>query len=211
MSLILVLVRAHRWRVFARERQPDDQAERPKSDNGNGSLMRILPIALVGRKLPSSQLVRWACESSAITHAHPRAQTTCAVYCLVVRELLEGKQAERALSDAFAEAAHYLRGAQANELATLHEYPGRSGSGYVLDCFWSAWDAFRVGANYEEVVVRAIKFGRDTDTTASVAGGLAGASFGIRSIPSSWLTGMRGKEIVDPLLERLLPPITNGS
>jgi ADP-ribosylglycohydrolase len=102
------------------------------------------------------------------------------------------------------EAESSLTGQLAEELITLRQYSKRSGSGYVLDCFWSAWDAFDAGTSYEEVVVRAIKFGNDTDTTAAVAGGLAGAHFGKQSIPSSWLGGLRGRDIVSPLVERLL-------
>lgn len=177
-------------------------------DNGNGSLMRILPVALVGRALPGDNLVEWACRSSSITHGHPRAQVCCAVYCLLVRRILDGQQPEGALSEAFADAESCLTGRLREELLTLRGFARRTGDGYVLDCFWSAWDAFHKSTSYEETVVRAIKFGRDTDTTAAVAGGLAGASHGIRSIPSGWLRGMRGQQIVNPMIERLLATVS---
>jgi ADP-ribosylglycohydrolase len=81
---------------------------------------------------------------------------------------------------------------------------GRSGSGYVVDCFWSAWDAFRAASSYRESVERAVGFGEDTDTTAAVAGGLAGAYWGVEGIPADWLSEMRGRHIVEPLFARLL-------
>jgi ADP-ribosyl-[dinitrogen reductase] hydrolase len=49
-------------------------------NNGNGSLMRILPIALVGFECQPATLVDWSFRASRITHAHPRSQVTCALY-----------------------------------------------------------------------------------------------------------------------------------
>jgi len=174
-----------------------------EQDNGNGSLMRILPVALVGRRLLAEELVGWACRSSCITHAHPRAQVTCAVYCLLVRALLDGKGPDDALEASFAAAHSALPAGFADELARLRAYDQRSGHGYVLDCFWSAFEAFRSNPDFASTIFRAIRFGHDTDTTAAVAGGLAGAHWGIGSIPSEWLAGMRGRTIVTPLIEKL--------
>ena len=67
----------------------------------------------------------------------------------------------------------------------------------------TAITAFRSSAGYRSTVERAIEFGNDTDTTAAVAGGLAGAHWGLESIPSEWLEQMRGRDIVVPLVERL--------
>ena len=53
-------------------------------------------------------------------------------------------------------------------------------------------------------IVRAIRYGHDTDTTACIAGGLAGLYWGIDGIPREWREGMRGATIVEPMLDRLL-------
>jgi ADP-ribosylglycohydrolase len=74
----------------------------------------------------------------------------------------------------------------------------------VVDSFWSAWDAFAGAATYRETIERAVRYGHDTDTTACIAGGLAGLRWGLSGIPEPWLAGMRGRAIVDPLVERLL-------
>ena len=82
-------------------------------------------------------------------------------------------------------------------LDTITAYAGRTGSGYVVDAFWSAWDAFAGSASsYRETIERAVRTGHDTDTTAAIAGGLAGAWFGLDGIPPAWLGGMRGQSIV---------------
>jgi ADP-ribosylglycohydrolase len=57
---------------------------------------------------------------------------------------------------------------------------------------------------YEEVVKTAIALGHDTDTTACVAGGIAGIRDGAGAIPERWMQALRGKEVVEPLLQQLL-------
>ncbi len=68
------------------------------------------------------------------------------------------------------------------------EEPAGRGSGYVVDCLRSARLALTAGS-YESVVRAAIRLGNDTDTTACVAGGLAGLRDGIEGIPQRWRSG----------------------
>jgi ADP-ribosyl-[dinitrogen reductase] hydrolase len=173
-----------------------------ESDNGNGSLMRILPIALTARDEPEAVLVERAMQASSLTHAHGRSQLTCALYTLVARHLLLGVEPPPAL--AAATAALEPSPETARELSLIHGYGKRTGSGYVVDTFWSAWDALAGGTSYRDTVERAIRFGNDTDTTACVAGGLAGARWGLEAIPSTWLSSMRGRALVEPLVARLV-------
>jgi ADP-ribosylglycohydrolase len=184
---------------------------REERDNGNGSLMRILPVALVGRELPPDELVEWAEVSSRITHQHRWSQTACAVYALAARALLAGAEPEFALRVTFADVRRrWTTDApspdRVDALDRLERWPTRSGRGFVFDTFWSAWDAFTGATSYEETIRRAVAYGHDTDTTACVAGGLAGIRWGIAGIPAAWLDGMRGHDLVDPLLERLAAP-----
>jgi ADP-ribosylglycohydrolase len=182
-------------------------------DNGNGSLMRILPIALVPPSLLPSlvpslamgELVKQAAAASCLTHAHPRAQVTCAVYCAAARRLLAGASDLDVVLSAAIDDARSVGGPQhAAELENLTKFQPRTGGGYVLDCFWSAWSAFASSKSYRETVEKAIRLGNDTDTTASVAGGLAGLHWGLESIPIVWRIGMRGQGIAQPLIDRLV-------
>lgn len=178
---------------------------RDERDNGNGSLMRILPIALVDAGLPTRTVAERAASASGLTHAHPRAQVACAVYCALARRLLqEPAGVDVALSAAIDDVRLAAGPEQVVELENLIGYGARSGSGYVLDSFWSAWSAFASSSSYQETVEKAIRLGHDTDTTACIAGGLAGLHWGIRSIPVEWLKGMRGQEIAQPLVDRLV-------
>jgi ADP-ribosyl-[dinitrogen reductase] hydrolase len=174
-------------------------------DNGNGSLMRILPVALVGRDLPPKELAARAMRASAVTHRHPRSQVVCALYVLVAQALIRGEtELAAALEAAHSSIASLEHPDHRRELASVTAYKQRAGSGYVVDTFWSAWDALTGARDYRDAVVRAIRYGHDTDTTACVAGGLAGIYWGIGGIPQEWLLAMRGRAIVEPLVARLI-------
>jgi len=114
--------------------------------------------------------------------------------------------------DPWREAAAALRGLWADDpasLAVLEESirpdapPGGRGGGYVVDCLHSARWAVEAGS-YEQVVKAAIALGDDTDTTACVAGGIAGLRDGVTAIPERWRRALRGREWLDPLLNSLL-------
>jgi ADP-ribosylglycohydrolase len=87
-------------------------------------------------------------------------------------------------------------------IITQYEAPV-TGSGYVVDCLRSALWACDQGP-YETAVKAAVALGRDTDTTACVTGGLAGLRDGVDAIPERWRAALRGRELLDPLLEKLL-------
>jgi ADP-ribosyl-[dinitrogen reductase] hydrolase len=73
----------------------------------------------------------------------------------------------------------------------------------VVDCLHSARLALEAGG-YEAAVRAAVALGNDTDTTACVAGGIAGLRDGVQAIPERWRQALRGRDRVTPLLEALL-------
>ncbi|MBV8617022.1 MAG: ADP-ribosylglycohydrolase family protein [Acetobacteraceae bacterium] len=174
-------------------------------ENGNGSLMRVLPLALWHRG-SDAELVRDASLQSVVTHRHPRSQVCCALYCLWARRLLAGSR------DAWSEAVAALRGELAprtvpraeldDQVAPEDPRPG-TGTGYVVDCLRSARDVMARGS-YETVVKEAIRLGHDTDTTACVAGGVAGVRDGVSAIPARWLDRLVDRQLAAPLIERLV-------
>ena len=187
---------------------PEQAGAEGEHENGNGSLMRILPVALAGHRSSDDELVQQAMRASSLTHRHPRSRVTCAVYVIAARLLLNGECNRRdVLHRAFRVVAASVDPAELRELELLENFPSRSGSGYVVDCFWSAWDAFATSDTYASAIKRAISYGDDTDTTGCVAGGLAGIYWGRSGIPGQWLAGMRGTEIVESIVTRLLATI----
>jgi ADP-ribosylglycohydrolase len=172
-------------------------------DNGNGSLMRVLPLALWHRG-SDAELARDAHLQSRVTHGHLRSQVCCALYCLWARRVLDQ------IEDPWGEAVSALRSVYAGDVAAAGELEWSirpddppEGFGYVVDCLRSARWAVEQGV-YEEAVRAAISLGNDTDTTACVAGGIAGLRDGIDAIPLRWRDGLRGQALVEPLLKALL-------
>lgn len=174
--------------------------------NGNGSLMRVLPLAL-WHQGSDAELVDDAHRQSRVTHGHLRSQICCALYCLWARRLLQEYDPEDAWKDATT-TLRQLYGASSEAYAELEwqvrpdEEPSGTGSGYVVDCLRSARFAMQQNS-FEDVVKTAIALGRDTDTTACVAGGVAGIYFGQNNIPERWFDQLRGKDLVEPLLQEL--------
>ena len=176
--------------------------------SSSGSLVRILPLALVERDSPPRVLIDRAHLASRVTHGHPCCQVACAAYCLAARELLQGARPDAALRSGLVGLRATYSGdtALAGHLAALDELEVwmARGGGFVIDAFWSAWDAFAGATDYADAIRRAVRCGRETDTTAAIAGGLAGAYWGWAAIPLVWRRQMRGRAAVTPLVDRLV-------
>jgi ADP-ribosylglycohydrolase/protein-tyrosine phosphatase len=181
-----------------------------ESDNGNGSLMRILPICLVSSG-STDALIEWAERSSSITHRHPRSRLVCALYCLTAQRLLAGELDRKAALQFAIDELRRSRDADFHEdIGKILDFSDPHGSGYVVDTFWSAWSAFESAESYEQCVRQAVAYGNDTDTTACVAGGLGGIYWGLSGIPGDWLSGMRGRDIVMRIVARLVQTLSNA-
>jgi ADP-ribosyl-[dinitrogen reductase] hydrolase len=79
----------------------------------------------------------------------------------------------------------------------------RSG-GYVIDCLYAALWAFSTTECFEDCVLKAVNLGVDADTTAAVAGQIAGSYYGFSKIPVHLKTGLARKDILDPIFENLI-------
>ena len=179
---------------------------RTERENGNGSLMRVLPVALLHNPETESDfdLIDKAMRQSLPTHAHPRSQLCCAQLVLWADGLRQKLNEDDAWNRAAEILTRFASGADGahnyqsftTDLAgecqrVLVPDPGYlpHGSGYVLDSLWSARWALR-GRPYQSVVRAAIQLGDDTDTTAAIAGGLAGVRDGVASIPQYWINAL---------------------
>jgi ADP-ribosyl-[dinitrogen reductase] hydrolase len=210
------------FRALKQGVSPRDAGPAEEMDNGNGSLMRVLPLALWHQGL-DAELLRDAFAQSAVTHGHIRSKVCCALYCLWIRRLLDATtdaQARAAWADAVTALRALLVGDNdALEALEKHIQPDQAatgaGSGYVVDTLRSARMIFEATAPSElaattDVVAivenslrLAIELGHDTDTTACVLGGLLGARYGINAVPPRWQQALRGTALVAPLLAQL--------
>lgn len=168
------------------------------SDNGNGALMRILPVALHSNNLRDIHDV------TKLTHAHMISIAANEYYWYVCRNLLEGLDVKFSL--------HRLRGQPGNDgpferladLDTLTRDEIKS-SGYVVDTLEAALWCILKTDNYRDCVLMAVNLGEDTDTVAAVAGGLAGIAYGVggeKGIPEEWINQIPWREWIKELCAR---------
>lgn len=189
-------------------------------DNGNGSLMRIMPLALY---LHEAMGPCWNDEKDAhgivlntsrITHAHPISCIACGIYCSIANEILRGHNLQLAIDYGIEKAkavyatqkelSGFLPEFQNVSLNTLKELPIHSirGSGYVLDTLVSSlWCLLHTDC-FRSCVLQAVNLGEDTDTVGAVTGGLAGLYYGLDAIPKEWLSTLSRKEDIETLCDR---------
>ena len=191
-----------------------------ESDNGNGALMRILPLAFheIWRAENLDLNAAWALTEAvaSVTHGHPRSTLGCFLYLLVARGLLGGLApaeactAMRELANpwlengsipAVVEDKHY-RWVLSDELTNQPEN-AISSSGYVVDTLEAALWCLLEHDTYAATVLAAVNLGDDTDTTGAVAGGLAGLAYGETSIPAEWLAVLARRADIEDLAGRL--------
>lgn len=169
-------------------------------DNGNGALMRILPVALT----PCTNMKHYDISSvTRLTHAHDISIIASFIYTAVVEAILHGEAKEKAIEISVEDFR-----SQIMYIATLSDYKPLfdiktlsrddiKSSGYVVDTLEAAlWCLYHTD-NYRDCVLTAVNLGDDTDTVAAVAGGLAGLYYGCggeNGIPLEWIEKIPRKE-----------------
>jgi ADP-ribosyl-[dinitrogen reductase] hydrolase len=147
-------------------------------DGGNGALMRMVPVAL--HTLGDDGFLQSCAVAQAhITHNHPFSDAACITYGRLVHLALVGASKNRLRREADRLVADY-------PTFRFDPYPGLA-SGYVVDTLQTVLHHFFRSRSFEECVVNTANQGGDADTTAAIAGGLAGAYYGPAEIPSRWL------------------------
>lgn len=175
---------------------PEKSGAFRESENGNGALMRAIGCLIAPFK-SIEELLNNSIRMGLPTHAHPTSQLCCAIYNMMGYYYSRGQSIEEALSNSLQyvernklsipnfdrEISHFLK----------HKEDFRPGKAYVLDTFWSAFECIKNSNSYEECVIKAIKMGHDTDTTACVAGGLYALRDNVE-LPQKWLHLLKKKE-----------------
>jgi ADP-ribosyl-[dinitrogen reductase] hydrolase len=167
-------------------------------DNGNGSLMRILPLLFYIKGKPISDQFEIVWEVSALTHRHIRAAMSCLIYLKLAENIIEGMNKETAYQSMrdqilsfwdeidfdMNERKHF----QKLILADIRETPidELKTGGYVIEVLESSIWFLLNRESFEETILSIINLGHDTDTSAAIVGGLAGIYYGRNSIPEEW-------------------------
>lgn len=177
-----------------------------KNTCGNGSLMRILPLAyfLEDYKSDRFEIIE---EVSAITHSHIRCKIACSIYVEFAINLLKGYSPLKAYEVMKPVIMNYYK-KYINELTYFNKILDNSiytfrkkdinSSGYVVDTLEASLWSFLKSNSFKDAVLTAINLGEDTDTTGAVTGGLAGIYYGFEGIPSKWKNQIaRANDIYD--------------
>ncbi|MBS7256220.1 ADP-ribosylglycohydrolase family protein [Flavobacterium branchiicola] len=196
--------------------QPDLCGGFSESDNGNGSLMRILPLVFYLQKENNINVVYQSVkEVSSITHAHFRSVFACFIYVVYCLEILRDKDKFEAYKDMQFVLSKFLEDKSFNpvEIALFdkilkndiskYDESEIQSSGYVLHSLEASIWSFLNSNSYQETVIKAVNLGEDTDTTAAIAGGLAGIYYGIDDIPQKWMECLARANDIKDLAERL--------
>ncbi len=170
-----------------------------ETDNGNGSLVRVFPVALLAhaRGATLRETVDLAHRASAITHAHPRAKLCCGLACLLARGLLDGTTAHASVehmreqaqdlyaSDPWNSEYRHVQALMERDYRYVERHEVRS-SGYCVETLEAAiWCILREKP-FAETVLEAVNLGEDSDSVGAVAGALAGMIHGASAVPEEW-------------------------
>lgn len=193
---------------------PLEAGERSDRSNGNGSLMRILPLVFLYKQESFPDLIAKVHNSSKITHAHPRSQMACGIYISIAIALLEGMTFKQAyLSGVERIKPFYEVGELGKELRYFQrilsgeiervDSKDIESSGYVIHTLEASLWCLLTTSSYSEAVLKAVNLGDDTDTTAAVTGGLAGIYYGLETIPPEWVETIARKDEILNLAQQL--------
>lgn len=192
-------------------------------NNGNGSLMRILPVCLYcyseekAGRMSEEEAVRTIHLASGLTHNHLRAKMACGLYFFMVREILDGEgnltdRMQKGLDNGFAfyekDLENRVQLSYFGRLRNLEEFrktPREEirSSGYVIDSIESAVWCLITTDSLKEELLKAVNLGEDTDTVAAIAGGLAGLYYGYDGIPEDWRKVIQRRDWIEGMCREM--------
>ena len=201
---------------YGRGMEPLECGGASEYENGNGSLMRILPIAfyLQNQMDPSvARQIKIVHNISALTHRHPISLIGCGIYINIAMKLLGGRRSlyesvERGIKSAFEyyesnawdDICVYSRLKDLTMFSKLSDIEIES-DGYVVHTLEAAVWCLLNTNSYAECVLKAVNLGEDTDTVGAVAGGLAGIYYGFDNIPKEWVAVLAKRTYIKELCE----------
>ena len=196
-------------RAYERSGDPSACGQEGERSNGNGSLMRIIPAALYAcaHGLSTEEAVRLSHRLSCLTHANLRCQMGCGIFTCVALALLARPDKASVREGLRTAAAFYAAPAYEKELPHYRRVLSEgffdlpeaeiSGAGYVVATLESALWCLMQTDDYRACVLQAVNLGEDTDTTACVAGALAGLLYGYEGIPADWRRRLTAPDRID--------------
>jgi ADP-ribosyl-[dinitrogen reductase] hydrolase len=188
--------------------------------NGNGSLMRILPLLMYVRNKSEAERYALIRQVSSITHGHVRSAIACFYYLEFALGILKGQNKFEVYQNLQTSVLNFLQSVSihvdeqiifnrllVDQIDLLPEEQIYS-SGYVLHTLEASIWCLLNTDNYKDAILKAVNLGSDTDTTAAVTGGLAGLLYGYESIPENWLNQLARKDDIEDLAIRMFKSLS---
>ena len=195
--------------------KPELAGNNTPDSNGNGSLMRILPLLFYSMDFPLEKRYELAQQVSSMTHRHVRSVIACFYYLEFARQILQLKDKSEIYADLQTGFIDFLKTMLIEDkqisyfdrllkgnMANLSEEEIFS-DGYVLHTLEASIWCLLTTDNFTDAVLKAVNLGGDTDTTGAVTGGLAGLYYGCGAIPEEWIKQLARHEDIEDLAERL--------
>ena len=189
--------------------------ETDEYSNGNGSLMRILPLVFKMKDMGYIQRFELTKQVSAITHGHIRSVIACFYYLEFASQIIEGLDKYSIYENLQTSVPMQLKSMGINQQEIdlfkgllIESIADRAlvdvfSSGYVVHTLEASIWCLLTTDNYSDAVLKSVNLGNDTDTTAAVTGGLAALLYGFDSIPNEWLDQLARKEDIEDLAKRM--------
>lgn len=199
-------------------------------NNGNGSLMRMLPLVYWVYQYYGTGIcpesVNAIYEASSLTHAHIVSKVSCVYYVYIgIYVMIYGykrglkKAIREAIEDVetyyyegvntYSERENIVRIIFTSSLKTFLEFPREviNSTGFVVDSLIaSVWCLYNTNS-YKEAVLQAVNLGGDTDTIGAITGSIAGLYYGYEGIPKEWIKDIQNKELIKGICERFYTEI----
>ncbi len=186
-----------------------------ENENGNGSLMRILPLLFYLKDKTIDERYQITNSVSSITHGHIRSVVACFYYLEFARELLNKENKFSIYKSLQTSVPEHLQSLSINPSevklfdrllnGNIQDLPENQiqSSGYVLHSLEASIWCLLTTNTYKDAVLKAVNLGEDTDTTGAITGGLVSLIYGFDNIPSNWVTQLARQEDINDLAKRL--------
>jgi len=208
---------------LARAVPPEEAGGKSESSNGNGSLMRIVPLVFYLKDKPIADRFAITRNVSALTHGHIRSVIACFYFVEYLRKILEGHRPLSAYHALQIEMPDFLNSMQIDAVEINHFNRLLKGeiyelkeeeiysSGYVVHTLEASIWCLLTTENFVDAVLKAVNLGDDTDTTGAVTGAIAGLWYGLDDIPSTWLNKLARKADIEKLAKALTKKLNNAA
>lgn len=194
--------------------QAENCGQDNEMDNGNGSLMRILPIAYYiwfinyknKEKMEDRAIYDIVKSVSSITHKHEISIIGCYIFVQYVLEIMEGKDKEIAYKNIKSLNYSIFNGEFIKKYDKIlkedikqENIDNIESTGYIVDTLEAVLWLFLNGEDYNTTILKAVNLGNDTDTIAAIVGGLLGIYYGTEAINDEWKKNLKRIDYIEKL------------